>query len=136
MAPTSQRVNETSRDYPPLYSLKGHLPTICSELKFDPAAAGLDIHPGRFTRAVEDAMAAEGLPLRFYQSAPVPAQMVFKLKEGFGMVSPGRCQGQTILNMILRITRTHWKFWRVRVVLAGGLGSELFPQPKDHGLIC
>ena len=57
-------------------------------IKFDPSKAGLDIHTGRFTRAVEDAMAAEGLPLRFYQSAPVPGQMVFRLKEGFGKGVP------------------------------------------------
>jgi len=53
-------------------------------LRFDPAQAGLDVHPGRFTQAVSEAMAAEGLPLRFYQMSPVPGQMVFRLKEGFG----------------------------------------------------
>ena len=29
-------------------------------------------------------MLAEGLPLRFYQYLPVPGQMVFRLKQGFG----------------------------------------------------
>lgn len=53
-------------------------------IRFDAAEAGLDIHNGRFTAAVAEAMAAEGLPLRFYQFSPVPAQMVFRLKEGFG----------------------------------------------------
>jgi dTDP-4-amino-4,6-dideoxygalactose transaminase len=53
-------------------------------VKFNPAAAGLSIEPGRFARAVQDAMAAEGLPLRFYQNAPVPAQTIFRSKEGFG----------------------------------------------------
>lgn len=53
-------------------------------IRFNPADAGLDLHPGRFTQAVSDAISAEGLPLRFYQMSPVPGQMVFRLKEGFG----------------------------------------------------
>jgi len=53
-------------------------------MKFDPAAAGLDVHPGRFAKAVEDAMAAEGLLLRLYQNAPIPGQAMFRTKEGFG----------------------------------------------------
>jgi dTDP-4-amino-4,6-dideoxygalactose transaminase len=52
--------------------------------KLDPNAAGLDISAGRFTKAVEDAMTAEGLPFRYYQSIPVPGQAVFQLREGFG----------------------------------------------------
>jgi dTDP-4-amino-4,6-dideoxygalactose transaminase len=53
-------------------------------IRFDPFALGYDIHLGRFTNAVSDAMQAEGLPLRFYQYLPVPGQMVFRLKQGFG----------------------------------------------------
>jgi len=53
-------------------------------LRFDPKSAGYDVHIGRFTRAVEDAMAAEGTPLRFYQNIPVPGQVLFQLKQGFG----------------------------------------------------
>ena len=55
---------------------------------FDPSALGFDIHTGRFTQAVSDAMHAEGLDLRFYQSVPVPGQMVFRLKQGFGRGIP------------------------------------------------
>jgi dTDP-4-amino-4,6-dideoxygalactose transaminase len=53
-------------------------------IRFDPSAYGFDIHPGRFSQAVSDAMEAEGLPLRFYQFIPVPGQMVFRMKQGFG----------------------------------------------------
>jgi perosamine synthetase len=53
-------------------------------MKFDPQAAGLDISAGRFAKAVDDAMAAEGMPLRLYQNAPIPGQAMFRLKEGFG----------------------------------------------------
>ena len=57
-------------------------------IRFDPSALGFDIHTGRFTQAVSDAMHAEGLDLRFYQSVPVPGQMVFRLKQGFGRGIP------------------------------------------------
>ena len=53
-------------------------------IRFDPNQLGYDIHPGRFAEAVSAAMLAEGLPLRFYQFLPVPGQMVFRHKEGFG----------------------------------------------------
>jgi perosamine synthetase len=53
-------------------------------IKFDPQKAGLDVHPGRFTKAIELAMGAEGLPLRLYQNIPIPGQILFKIKEGIG----------------------------------------------------
>lgn len=52
--------------------------------RLDPSAAGLDVPAGRLARAVEEAMEAEGLPLRFYQNTPVPGQAMFQLREGFG----------------------------------------------------
>jgi hypothetical protein len=53
-------------------------------VRFDPKMAGYDVDSGRFTKAVELAMEAEGLPLRFYQNIPVPGQVLFQVKEGFG----------------------------------------------------
>ncbi len=53
-------------------------------MRFDPRLAGYDVDSGRFTKAVELAMIAEGLPLRFYQNCPVPGQVLFQMKEGFG----------------------------------------------------
>jgi len=53
-------------------------------IKFDPSQLGFEIHAGRFTQAVSDAMRAEGLPLRFYQFTPVPGQTIFRHKQGFG----------------------------------------------------
>jgi hypothetical protein len=53
-------------------------------IRFDPTVLGYDIHHGLFTHAIDKAMQAEGLPLRFYQYQPVPGQMVFRLKQGFG----------------------------------------------------
>jgi perosamine synthetase len=67
-------------------------------LGFDPQAAGLDLTIGRFAQAVEEAMAAEGLPLRFYQNTPVPGQTMFRLKEGFGNGVPWSLPGARPIN--------------------------------------
>lgn len=61
--------------------------------RVDPAAAGLDVPAGRLAQAIEEAMRAEGLPLRFYQNTPVPGQAVFQLREGFGQGIPWRLPG-------------------------------------------
>jgi dTDP-4-amino-4,6-dideoxygalactose transaminase len=61
--------------------------------RVDPGAAGLDVPAGRFARAIEDAMAAEGLPLRLYQNTPVPGQSMFRLREGFGNGVPWSLPG-------------------------------------------
>lgn len=47
-------------------------------LGFDPKLAGYDIDTGLFTQAVENAMRAEGLPLRHYQNRPLPLQTIFR----------------------------------------------------------
>jgi dTDP-4-amino-4,6-dideoxygalactose transaminase len=67
-------------------------------IKFDPVKAGLDVHPGRFAKAVEEAMAAEGLTLRLYQNAPIPGQAMFRLKEGFGNGIPWSLTGANDIN--------------------------------------
>jgi perosamine synthetase len=67
-------------------------------VKFDPFAAGLSIAPGRFAQAVQDAMGAEGLPLRYYQNAPVPGQTIFRSKEGFGGGIPWSLPGAREVN--------------------------------------
>ena len=67
-------------------------------MKFDPGAAGLAIEAGRFAQAVQNAMTAEGLPLRFYQNAPVPGQTIFRSKEGFGGGIPWSLPGAREIN--------------------------------------
>ena len=67
-------------------------------LRFDPSVLGYDIHPGRFAQAVSNAMYAEGLPLRFYQFLPVPGQMLFRLKQGFGDGIPWTLPGARAVN--------------------------------------
>jgi dTDP-4-amino-4,6-dideoxygalactose transaminase len=61
--------------------------------RIDPPAAGLDLPAGRMAQAVEEAMQAEGLPLRFYQNTPVPGQAMFQLREGFGGGIPWKLPG-------------------------------------------
>jgi perosamine synthetase len=67
-------------------------------IKFEPQKLGVDVHPGRFTKAVEMAMESEGLPLRFYQNIPVPGQILFQLKEGFGNGIPWTLPGARQMN--------------------------------------
>ena len=76
-----------------------HIPGGCTHVyhmfrfRVDPPVAGVDVPAGRFAQAVEDAMAAEGLPLRFYQNTPVPGQAMFQLREGFGGGIPWKLPG-------------------------------------------
>jgi perosamine synthetase len=67
-------------------------------IRFDPKQMGLDVDFGRFTKAIELAMEAEGLPLRFYQNIPVPGQVLFKMKEGFGNGVPWTLPGTREIN--------------------------------------
>jgi len=66
--------------------------------RVDPQAAGLDVPAGRLARAIEEAMGAEGLPLRFYQNTPVPGQAMFQLREGFGGGIPWKLPGANDLH--------------------------------------
>ncbi|MEW1910621.1 DegT/DnrJ/EryC1/StrS family aminotransferase [Kitasatospora sp. NPDC085895] len=57
--------------------------------RFDPAAAGLDgIAPGRFRTVLRRLLRAEGVPVSQYQLVPLPEQMVFRDREGFGKGYP------------------------------------------------
>ena len=50
------------------------------------------IYPREFRQAIQDAMAAEGVPLRLYQNMPLPGQKrSFKIGKAMVMVSPGAC---------------------------------------------
>jgi dTDP-4-amino-4,6-dideoxygalactose transaminase len=96
-AETGAHLSAALRDLPGL--LPPHVPDGSTHvyhmfrIRFDPAAAGLDIHAGRFAQAVQDAMAAEGLPFRHYQNVPVPGQAIFQLKQGFGKGLPWTLPG-------------------------------------------
>jgi dTDP-4-amino-4,6-dideoxygalactose transaminase len=50
----------------------------------DPQAAGLDVAPGRFRKALQDVFAAEGLPLKHYQNRPLAGQAIFRDRVGYG----------------------------------------------------
>ncbi|HVR08568.1 MAG TPA: DegT/DnrJ/EryC1/StrS family aminotransferase [Thermoanaerobaculia bacterium] len=59
--------------------------------RIDPAAAGLDLPVGRCRKAVQDLMAAEGVPLIEYQNRPVPGQLLFQQRRGYGKGCPWSC---------------------------------------------
>jgi perosamine synthetase len=50
--------------------------------RVDPAAAGVDLPAGRFRKAVQDFMTAEGVALKQYQNRPVPGQWMFQEQRG------------------------------------------------------
>jgi perosamine synthetase len=61
-------------------------------VEFRPEEVGLDVTPGQWKRAVQEALAAEGVGVGQWQTMPVPAQDVFKAKVGYGKGCPWSCQ--------------------------------------------
>jgi perosamine synthetase len=59
--------------------------------KVDPAVAGVDLSTGRMRKAVQDLMAAEGVPLIEYQNRPLPGQVLFRERSGYGKGCPWTC---------------------------------------------
>lgn len=53
-------------------------------VRFDPAAAGIDCEPRRFRIAVEKALYREGMLVGQWQTMPVPAQDIFQSQLGYG----------------------------------------------------
>lgn len=53
-------------------------------VRFDPAAAGVEAEPRRFRIAVEKALYREGVLVGQWQTMPVPAQDLFQSKLGYG----------------------------------------------------
>ena len=61
-------------------------------IKFKPADLDVEVHPRKFRMAMEKALSAEGIPIGQWQRMPVPAQTLFKLREGYGRGCPWSCQ--------------------------------------------
>lgn len=60
-------------------------------LRLDPDEAGVDLPVGTFRRAIQDAVTAEGVPLIEYQNRPLPGQVLFQAREGYGRGCPWTC---------------------------------------------
>ncbi len=56
--------------------------------RVDPEAAGVDLPVGVFRKAVQDAMEAEGVHLIEYQNRPIPGQLLFVERKGYGKGCP------------------------------------------------
>jgi len=61
-------------------------------VRFKPNDLDLDINPRKFRMSVEKALNAEGVPIGQWQRMPVPAQTLFRLKEGYGKGCPWNCK--------------------------------------------
>jgi perosamine synthetase len=59
--------------------------------RVDPEAAGIDLPAGRLRKALQALMAAEGVPLVEYQNRPVPGQLLFQERRGYGKGCPWSC---------------------------------------------
>ncbi|HEY0166440.1 MAG TPA: DegT/DnrJ/EryC1/StrS family aminotransferase [Jatrophihabitans sp.] len=57
----------------------------------DPVAAEVDLPPGVFRQAVQNALAAEGVPVSSYQNRPLPGQTLFQEQTGYGKGCPWTC---------------------------------------------
>ncbi|MEA2692151.1 MAG: hypothetical protein QOJ16_1538 [Acidobacteriota bacterium] len=59
--------------------------------RIDPETAGLDVPAGRLRKALQDLMEAEGVPLIEYQNRPIPGQLLFQQRVGYGKGCPWSC---------------------------------------------
>jgi dTDP-4-amino-4,6-dideoxygalactose transaminase len=59
--------------------------------RVDPVAAGVDLPVGLFRKALQEAMTAEGVPLIEYQNRPLPGQVLFQERRGYGKGCPWTC---------------------------------------------
>ncbi|GAB2789318.1 DegT/DnrJ/EryC1/StrS family aminotransferase [Amycolatopsis magusensis] len=60
-------------------------------ITLDPEAAGVDLPPGVFRQAVQNAVAAEGAPVSMWQNRPLPGQALFRDLTGYGKGCPWTC---------------------------------------------
>ncbi len=60
-------------------------------VRFDPSEADVDLPVGLFRKAIQDAVTAEGVPLIEYQNQPLPGQLLFQRREGYGRGCPWTC---------------------------------------------
>jgi perosamine synthetase len=56
-----------------------------------PERLGIDVPAGRVRRALQDAICAEGLPVGHYERMPVPTELIFQNRRGYGKGCPWEC---------------------------------------------
>jgi perosamine synthetase len=56
-----------------------------------PERMGLDVPAGRLRRALQDIISAEGLPVGYYERMPVPSELIFQNRRGYGKGCPWDC---------------------------------------------
>lgn len=63
--------------------------------RVDPVAAGLDLPVDVFRRALQDVLRADGVELTQYQTRPLPGQVFFEERRGYGKGCPWTCRGSS-----------------------------------------
>jgi perosamine synthetase len=56
-----------------------------------PERMGIDVPAEHFRRALQDIICAEGLPVGYYERMPVPSELIFQNKRGYGKGCPWEC---------------------------------------------
>ncbi len=56
-----------------------------------PERMGIDVPLGRVRRALQDIICAEGLPVGYYERMPVPTELIFQNRRGYGKGCPWEC---------------------------------------------
>lgn len=59
--------------------------------KVKPERIGIKLHPAEFRNKVQKALRAEGVPVGQWQLMPVPGQLLFQEKKGYGRGCPWTC---------------------------------------------
>lgn len=105
--------------------------------KVDPAAAGVDLPPGVFRKALQGVMAAEGLRLTEYQNQPVPGQRLFQERTGYGKGCPWTCghAGREIAYDPSAFPNT-LEVIRSSLLVGGRLCMASFMEPGQVELMC
>jgi dTDP-4-amino-4,6-dideoxygalactose transaminase len=60
-------------------------------IRVKPDRLGLDVPVAQFRDALQKALGAEGVPIGRWQTAPIPAQSLFQIRDGYGKGCPWTC---------------------------------------------
>lgn len=77
-------------------------------VQFLPEEVGIDVPGDRFRQAMQDALRAEGVLNRRWQTQPVPSQGIFQSREGYGGGCPWTCHHSPVHYDEARYPVTEW----------------------------
>ena len=113
-----------------------YLPPECTSsfyqyrLRLNPRAAGSNLSPKEFRLKVLAALKAEGVEVSLWQTVPVPGQILFQERTGYGLSCPWKCPlGEEVKYDLHEFPET-LKLLEDSMVI-GSHSYPLFPQPLE-----